>query len=863
MESKSIKKQESGTFEFVPSPTIKKPFEIFSGTDKSLKLVSISTEEARISLFGSTLSAKIMKEQRLRLSRQNTFEDMLLSFPGLVIKWKKLQAKLNKSSEELLNKILPYPSLSECYISLINFFKSLVDKLKSLTSSPTKAIIKDKPKAFNDELVLMAALGIHHTNTVLLGILDQHLDSADFGSQLQTFSEHFSSLEVLHEFFFALTRLKCNTVLHERHLAILQDSTKMTLSTLQIKLKADFKLIVGTPIQAKKLYIIATLIYCSIRTIALLSVFGEPEELTKSKYQNILERFKAVFVLMSQSVVFDKIFCEYYAFEPLWSVSDSRYMLTSFNQKRLTLFFQEDKMHPEEPIEFNLKYLVVYYNYKILKLISQRLQVAYDEHILNIFSSLIHKNRSILNELLSKKNHSLMKVMVYLNENTYIIKSYITNLAYFSDNLDPMQRQAKYDTIKDTTIDCLSLAVKMGMYWKPKSISEINELTIYHPKDFIALLFKSLLLFKKIKGSTKFSNEMIKHVNILASDLISRAITTDDPLCFHLYKLYLLQFLSSWEPKDLGEKYMKYSEEMSRYLGDYNEGEFETDITKHIKTKKQELALKLYVGLAQIDFNLPIETIIGLIRENFTNEKKLYRYFYTMTCLFARDMISSKTFESMMQEDEEALRQIFGDIKSNDEFDAFTRNEGMNILFLIYKNIACSLMQTKEQKKEYQIELSKSGTRKSIATEEVNDYLAENYLKKLDDTIQAYSNLLNMTGAFICALNYIVSIAKDFLVNPEFNHDFYEKVMHMSFGRSLILRLFKIFNKHLLINLKEQDLIDKYLTLVTDSLMNLSTARIAFEEEKKFILTIVSYLQTLIEKSVNPLINYRELIKKK
>ena len=160
------------------------------------------------------------------------------------------------------------------------------------------------------------------------------------------------------------------------------------------------------------------------------------------------------------------------------------------------------------------------------------------------------------------------------------------------------------------------------------------------------------------------------------------------------------------------------------------------------------------------------------------------------------------------------------------------------------------LIQTKEQRKAYEVELRTSPTRKSIATAEVNDYAVENYIKKLDETIEEYVHLLKMIESYICSLIYIVSIAEDFIINPEFDTDFYEKVLTMSFGRSLILKLLKILVQHLLDELKKPELINKFMSIVSDLFSNLTIVKIEFEEEKSLVLIVIEYVEQLITEAV-------------
>ncbi len=831
------------------------------GINKTQKKIRVTVQETRVSLFGSLVPSAILEERKSLLGKDKEVEDLIGAFSDAFDLWKEVVSKLTKGKpsiralREALMRDIPKTEFADVYGSVCDLFQTIVNKLENFSFGSTSDHLQ---KAFSDDLVLVAELGIQHTNILVLDTLAQSLDSTETELNQKALDEHFLMLHIFHEFFFALAKLRCNPVLNDRQLTILHDISRGTLSALQLRLQNNFKLLLETPVQAQKLRAVATLIYYVMQTMAILSIFGEAEGQTASKYQNILERFKTIFALISHSAVFDKVFSEQYDFESVWSFHKGNYTLASFNQKRLTLFLQDHKLPEDAGIAFSLKYLVVYYNYQILKLISQRLQVSYDEHILSIFSILIHKNRSMLGTLIAQKDRQAqtMKVMLLINENVYIAKSYIMNLAYFSDNLDPMQRQAKYDTIKDTTIDCLTLAIKAAMFWRPESVEEVGKLTMFEPKDFVALVFKALLLYKKVrdkKASSKFAHEMVRHINILATDLASRPIPTDDMVCFYTYRLYFLQFLAQWDLDSLREKYMKYSEEMSRYLADFEEEGLELDpVVKQLRSRCQDLALEQYVKLAQVDCEPAIEATIGFIRESFTNERKLYKYFYLMFCLLFQKKVPLDIFQSVMRGDQKVLQELVGPLKSTKETVTFLQKEGMGVIFLIYKNATTSYTQTKEQRHAYELEVSAQAARKSIATAEVNTYVTQTYLKKLDTTIAAYETLLQDTEAFVCALHHAAPVAEYFLLNPEFDVEFYQQVVGLPCGKSLILRLLRILGRHLESSmLKKAELIEKYVALVTDLFQGLMTTQMIFEEEKPFVLELTEIIESLVANSVS------------
>ncbi len=826
----------------------------FAGNEETFARKSrVAKAKPHVSLF-SALPPSVLLDEQKTFAKRPVLDDALVSFPFVLALWKDLLVKFTKGKSGAVKSAAQIKEMTRANVDahfdpVCDIFRSLLAKLDE--GAEAKDFLR---KAFSEELLYLAVAGINCANYRVLRELDNVLQSTDMELDESRAEKSFDALRLFHRFFFEIVRLRCNVVLPERPLLALQDCIKNAINELQCKIQTNFKLLVESPTQAKKLRAIALLLYYVMQSVAVLSVLGEPEGQTKGKYQSVLEYLKIIFALISQSTVFDRVVSDEYEFETSWTEFKGKQLLCGpAKLKRISLFVQEGKADPKEGLRINLRYVVVYYHYKILKLLAQRQQLMYDEHILSVFSTLIHKNKSLLGSLIAQRDkQSSMKVMLLINENIHIIKTYIINLAYFSDSLDPMQRLSKYDTIKETAIDCFALAVKSGMYWKSESPAEVAKLSIATPKDFVALLFRSLLLYKKVRGrhaSPKFTKEMVKYINILAADLVSRPVPTDDAICFYSYRLYFLQFLGEWEIEDLKEKYTKYTEEISRYIADFEGEEMEGEVVKQLKVRNQDLALGLYLKLSQIDCTLPLETTIGFIKESYTSATKLEKYFFVTMSLLCRRKLAEECFAEVLGGGSGLLRKIIRSAPNSAETEVFIRKEGTPALFFIYKNALNSYMQTREQKASCLQESEKLTDLKAAASE-INVYVAQTYMNKLDATIASYEQLINSTGAFICTLQYFLPIAEDFLMNSGFDQDFYERALKLDSGRTLILSMLQIFCEHLLAELQRSEFFEKYISIIIEIFVSLSLVHIPFEQEKPFVLTIVSVLEKLLLENV-------------
>ena len=156
--------------------------------------------------------------------------------------------------------------------------------------------------------------------------------------------------------------MKCNNILSTEQAAIIQDTIKTSFNFWHQKLQKMSLLALDPTLLSKKLAAVAHFIYLSLQTLAAYAIFKEDPKDSPAKYQGILDRFKMIFMAIAQSQVIEKVFCEAYEFEHIWDCNKSKYTLSSFGNKRLTLFIQKNRLAKDENIKFSLKYVVVCYS---------------------------------------------------------------------------------------------------------------------------------------------------------------------------------------------------------------------------------------------------------------------------------------------------------------------------------------------------------------------------------------------------------------------------------------------------------------------------------------------------------------------
>ena len=807
--------------------------------DATSRKTTILKQIPRASLFCSIVRDDFEGAEKANI-KHGIMGDMLTLLPNISAIWNEILPILlqGKTNKKLLMKESFRPNFAPCYGKVCGLFAELVG---IFAKDPNNELYTQH--TFSDEFLQLAIFAIEHTHRLLASEIFG--TSSTGGTEI--IAKCFELLRTFNEFFFAVAKVKCNVMLQERHLSALQKIISGFYKLLQENLLRS----AAGVLQPKRQAAVARFAYFVLQTIAAMAVFGEAPGLSKKKYAYILEKFQTTFAFISSSKSIEAIFSELYEFEHEWQTQDRvKYTLSSFNQKRLSIYVLPDKLSsgPQKNLRFSLKYVAICYNYKILRMISERTNLNYDERFLSAFCPLVKKNKELLSSMLSSKEPiDPMGVMLLLNENVTIIKSYILSLAHFSAKLDRTQTQPKYALIKETAIDSLCLGIKAGMHSVVQTRHEVDDLSIFFASDLIALVFKSLLSFRVRRSvrppSFKYEQETISHANSLISDLTTMFIHTNDAVCTYTYRLYLLQFINAWDAQELKEKHVKYVEEMSRILND-TEGSREGELVDYLKERSFDVALNIYVKLSSLDCSTPVESTLRSIKESANNEKQLFKYFYILECLLCKSKLQTEDFDRIQNGDFGFCADLFGSVGDSKESDTFISRDGMGLLLGIYKSASvCYLQRQKARAQAAERSLENNGLSPSL---EVNNYIVQTILKEMDSAISAYKKIADQTGAFILALSIMPPIAKYCLTCPCMEHDFYEATIQTAGGRSFLLALLKTFGTHILKSFHDPELVERYVAMLTDTFVRLGEDGMSPEDEKSMFAEISQLLKALV-----------------
>ena len=713
------------------------------------------------------------------IKEYDQMNNMLNEFPFLMLTWKRLSLALGESKINVQKKKVSIESFKNFtamhYSTILTFFNSLVENMKFRLNSPPKP-----PKPFPSEVILVASLGIYHANNLALKSLFEEIKESEL------ILSYLSAIKTFHEFFFAIAQFRCNSVIDELSLSILRSSITTILSKLNPTLKYDSANIAG-------------ILYYLIQRLGIVAVF--------SKFnKEVLELFEELFMLMPS---LEGVFNSLYEPEEEWLHSENKSCLISFGCK---LFSMNNKA--DEDVNLNLRYLVIYTYYKVLKVTAPK-----NDRMSKIMTTMLHKSKANFDSLKDTKD-----MLIHLNETLYLLKTFVLMLFYFPGEEDSIQQ--KHDTLRNTIISCLLFSRRTSC------------------KYLIGNFFKILLTYKKLNENDKKETfnmiTVTNFVNTLAMEIIEKSLVTGNEPYIYLYRIHFLNFLLLWDVSVLKSKHMKYCNEIRKYLEDFGENE--------LNLKVQELSLEVYIRLAKIDFRPIIEPSITFIYENFTNPRKLDKGCYVIVCLLLRKTVSGNEYKEILNGTSKTLVEVKGLLQDSSEVKAFIENKGMSVLFFVYKNIAHRFKQLKQELDAY--------NEPENIYEDVTKSITSDCAIESSDEFTKYRKLIQDIESLICLLHHSETIAKSFLEYSELDNDFYTKILPNDFGQSMILKLIKILSSHLR-TLKSSRLIDKFTSFTTNLFNVLNSIYLDFEQEKILAVRFIEALENILLGNVNYVFTFR------
>jgi len=670
-------------------------------------------------------------------------------------------------------------------------------KMHSITPMISKLLFilieTERTETLNDELARLIIYSLHyyfdealHVTGIILG---NKIIKAELQEQLNKIFKMFNDI------FVVILKYKTVLILENKQVVSIIDNImnfvqKNITESILGSIEAD----------AIKRECIASLVYHAFKLLIVIS----PESF--KKYQRILDKFKIAFTLIVKSEVFNKIANEPHAFGNKHWEYNNKLILKCCGVKWLSVFIQDKKIKEGEII---LKYFLIYLFYQIIKCF----HISLNEDLQNIFVEMIYQNKAILFDLILKQGSPFM-ISLLLNENMYFIKASIISLCYLPSSLSSIQRQSKYQAMQAFFRDSLSLLINFAMYVQNDTCS------ITKPQDFIAVLFKSLSLFKRYKKSKKTMGNILC---LLVEEISLMRITSLNRLW--VYKIYWIELLLSFDNLLLNSN--KYKVELGNIIKEsVPEADYEI-----LKKRTHELALTAYVRILQ---NEPVESLKELI--NSVNMEwardYLYLILYLLCCSLPDTSRCKKTFtledfdEFLL--DEGRAWSVLGVINVSHEMDIALSNGIFRPLYAFYNKTL-----------NYYINFINNEPRKGSNSPTSSQH------NVWEDKSYEIKQVLNFIESFVVIVHYITPVSKQFILEVGVCKKIYDEAFKSSIGRNYLLRLLDV----ICIKLREppidRNAIENFVDLHIH-IINSLTFKLNFDEEKTFLLHLMNNLELLI-----------------
>jgi len=743
----------------------------------------------------------------------------------------------NEIKQNLLLKI------NSNYYHILDLLNLILKAVKSVDCDFN--MLENLRAMINDDLLFCVIICIQHCTNEIMQFYEKlykgDLINKEISMKIET---GFEWLKTCNEFLCCLIKYKLNVLLKEIHLNLLENSIKNVFSFAKKILLNNKRIILNNETQNTNRKLLAFFIYHIFQTNTLFGIFGEFNQAdSQPKYQQIFDRFKQFFGFILKSPYFEILFTELYEFETEWDrCKKHKYAISNIGLKFSCLFLPLKNI-TDSNIKITLKYLLIENNYKIMKVIAERLVFKYDDELLSILNSVIHQNKSKLPILFTNLEENKHEGLILINENIMFLRALIINLCYFTENLNPMQRQLLFENIKDIFYDTLNFIMKYKLF--SEGINE--KIKIYKPKDFLGLLLNVILKFNKIltknQKKLEFYNEIKHNLCIFSTELLSKSLNFNE----QIYKLYLLQLIDNFENEIIKDKHMKYREEMSRIINDNLNNENMKESGKEIIPK---IALKIYVNAAKFDITNALFENISQMHENCANLIKLEQQIYMFLCSISDKVIDKDNFHKQFNL-EQNLKMLPLEI-CNDSIKEFVFKNGIKQIFELYKNILISYENTITQYNLYSNQHNMLNSRISSATTEINAYVNTEFIKKLESDLVTIQKITTLLEKFIICIFELQNVNEHFISYTEIYEDFYNVIIKNDISILLFMKIIKKITENICIFQVADDLIKKFVNFVLNIMRKFNeNIIIRIENERIFITHCINSFEFLIQ-------NYKE-----
>ena len=450
-----------------------------------------------------------------------------------------------------------------------------------------------------------------------------------------------------------------------------------------------------------------------------------------------------------------------------------------------------------------LKYVTLYYTYKILRIASKHIKLSFKTH--NPITFLKHTGEQqccILGNIMENyKTTEPLALSIKLNETSLLIKLNIIGIICFLEEIDVT---SAFNNLQNYGKKSLFTPILNGIFLDIKGEEDIKDLTILNPKDMVSMILKSFLLLRlrlyDINNATKQDIVLFSHMNPILKDL-SAGFKYECEMGNLILKLYLIQFVNQWSVMELKQVNKEYYKDIIEIMNKVEIEIYDTPLISMLKQKIFEECLNLYIKLSIVNCVPFIESALENIKKS-----RYINSVHILSSIFTRKIITIEDLRRIREGDFTLSNQYFSSVINFPEVNIFIDKKGLETLAAIY-------------------------------IDNIND-----------------SNAITISN-FILNLILIPQITKHFLDEPCFDKEVYYTILINPEGQRFFLRLVEIVFNHIQYRTKNVENTYRFFEIVMDVLMKIKELKMSAKEEKQMILALSLLLSSLLS-TKNVLLNH-------
>ena len=442
------------------------------------------------------------------------------------------------------------------YKSLMNYNSANEDKIDNLCTKSSKffsnIIAKYSSEAANlsgkgikEDLAKIYVVTFQRITDSLVDMLCPPLMGESGKVDVSKIDSFMSQRAVMNDFMLLMLQDRRNhSFLYQHDNTILQIIRK-SVGSMQERLSHSQQILY----KEKTIYFF----YYHFQAIAMLAAYNENKKFMKNA---AFDGLKLAFEIVDRSLgmslgsfLFQELYDVPFAGDEEWIQSQDLLISRKYGKKKFSFIHinNEPSAGPSTKCLFSLRYINLYYVFKIAQLLIERSKFVFEERTVETFSSILKRNTGALSEImtstgLKEGNESPSKhkqsISSLLNENLICLKLLKYVVSIFDDPLGLLEKLGINNYLKSLLHNHVVVVLMKGLISPPEKLDRVQDFSYKTTRGYIGGIFRfvSELKYLGFKNAPKTAGKTYKTPFAVFSDELMF-----DILAFGEEKLDLIQ----------------------------------------------------------------------------------------------------------------------------------------------------------------------------------------------------------------------------------------------------------------------------------------------------------------------------------